>query len=154
MTDKGQDKTEDRKIDKGHARRKDHARNAVTLDKICKEITLQDKIFQRNWPIKYEHLTGEFFKKVLAEECRKEGLPADSFERKPSEDAIKRSPIPLKPSSTIPKTTSGMVGLRSFGPEYSLEFTGRWYISPKWTIEPPEEPGEFRVRQQRFIFLG
>nr|XP_012144109.1 PREDICTED: uncharacterized protein LOC105662911 [Megachile rotundata] len=114
---------------------------------------LREKIFRRDWPRKYEHLTGEFFKKVLAEECRKEGLPVDTFERKPPEDAIKRSPIPLEPSPVIPRTTSGMVGLRS-RTKCNLEFTGRWYVSPKWTIEPPVEPGEFRVTQQRFIFLG
>ncbi|XP_076281694.1 uncharacterized protein LOC143209647 [Lasioglossum baleicum] len=154
MADKGQDKAEDRKIEKGHARRRDHAKNAVIFDKIWKEVTLQDEIFRRTWPMKYEHLTGKFFKKVLAEECRKKGLPADTFERKPPEDAIKRSPIPLKPSPAIPRTTSGMVGLRSLGSEYNLEFTGRWYISPRWTIEPPMESGEFRVTQQNFIFLG
>ncbi|XP_031830874.1 uncharacterized protein LOC116426282 [Nomia melanderi] len=150
MADKVQDKIEDWKISK----RRDHARNPVTFDKICKEVNLQDKMFRRNWPEKYEQLTGEFFKKVLAEECRKKGLPAETFERKPPEDAIKRSPIPLKPSPAIPRTTSGMVGLRSTRPEYNLEFTGRWYISPRWTIEPPVEPHEFRVTQQRFIFLG
>ncbi|XP_053978273.1 uncharacterized protein C20orf85-like [Hylaeus anthracinus] len=154
MADDTQDKTEGRQIEKGSTKRGDHSKNPVISDRICKEVILRDKKFRRDWPRKYGHLTNEFFKRVLAEECRKKGLPADSFERKPPEDAIKRSPIPLKPSPSIPRTTSGMVGFRSSHPEYNLEFTGRWYISPKWTIEPPIEPGEFRVTQQRFIFLG
>ncbi|XP_016769938.1 uncharacterized protein LOC107965072 isoform X2 [Apis mellifera] len=102
-----------------------------------KEIILREKLFRRNWSRKYEHLMGGFFKKVLVEECRKKGFPADTFEHKPPEDAIKRSPILLKPSPSIPRTTSG-----------------RWYISPKHTIEPSMKPGEFRIVQQKFIFLG
>ncbi|XP_076247439.1 uncharacterized protein LOC143187233 [Calliopsis andreniformis] len=145
------DTQEGRKIEKVSTKQ---ARNPVTFDNICKEVILRDKIFRREWPRKYEHLSGEFFKKVLAEECRKKGFPADTFERRPPEDAIKRSPIPLKPTPFIPRTTSGTVGLRSSRPECNLEFTGRWYVSPKWTIEPPLEPGEFRIEQQRFIFLG
>ncbi|XP_029047686.2 uncharacterized protein LOC114878261 [Osmia bicornis bicornis] len=152
--DDAQFKAEGKKIEKISGKRGEHAKNPVTFDSICKEVMLREKIFRRGWSKKYKHMTGEFFKKVLAEECRKEGLPADTFERKPPEDAIMRSPIPLKPSPFIPRTTSGMVGLRSSRPEYNLEFTGRWYISPKWTIEPPMESDEFRVTQQRFIFLG
>ncbi|XP_017766167.1 PREDICTED: uncharacterized protein C20orf85 homolog [Eufriesea mexicana] len=148
MTDELQCKTEDRKTGKMNAK------NPVTSDSICKEVILRDKLFRRNWSRKYAHLTGEFFKKVLTEECRKEGFPADTFEHKPPEDAIKRSPILLKPSPSIPRTTSGMVGFRSSRPEYDLEFTGRWYVSPKLTTEPPMGPGKFRVAQQRFIFLG
>ncbi|XP_050597374.1 uncharacterized protein LOC126925645 isoform X1 [Bombus affinis] len=147
MTDESQDKVDGRT-------EKSKGRNPVNFDSICKEIMLRDKLSRRNWSRKYEHLSAEFFKKVLAEECRKEGFPADTFQHKPPEDAIKRSPILLKPSPSIPRTASGMVGLRSSRPEYNLEFTGHWYISPKRTIEPPIEPGEFRVMQQRFIFLG
>ncbi|XP_031370435.1 uncharacterized protein LOC102678951 [Apis dorsata] len=112
-------------------------KNPVIFDNICKEVILRDKLFRRNWSRKYEHLMGGFFKKVLIEECRKKGFPADTFEHKPPEDTIKRSPILLKPSPSIPRTTSG-----------------RWYTSPKHTIEPPMKPGEFRVAQQKFIFLG
>ncbi|XP_076752932.1 ciliary microtubule inner protein 1 isoform X2 [Xylocopa sonorina] len=148
MADESQDKREGGKLERTNAK------NPVVFDNICKEVMLRDKLFRRDWPRKYGHLTGEFFKKVLAEECRKEGFPADTFERKPPEDAIKRSPIPLKPSPFIPRTTSGMVGLRSSRPEYNLEFTGSWFISPKRTVEPPLEPGEFRVIHQRFISLG
>ncbi|PBC28801.1 uncharacterized protein LOC107998295 [Apis cerana] len=129
-------------------------KNPVIFDSICKEVILREKLFRRNWSRKYEHLMGGFFKKVLIEECRKKGFPADTFEHKPPEDAIKRSPILLKPSPSIPRTTSGMIGLRSSHPEYNLEFTGRWYISPKHTIEPSMKPGEFRIVQQKFIFLG
>ncbi|XP_043793485.1 uncharacterized protein LOC122715394 [Apis laboriosa] len=129
-------------------------KNPVIFDNICKEVILRDKLFRRNWSRKYEHLMGGFFKKVLIEECRKKGFPADTFEHKPPEDTIKRSPILLKPSPSIPRTTSGMIGLRSSHPEYNLEFTGRWYTSPKHTIEPPMKPGEFCVAQQKFIFLG
>ncbi|KZC09522.1 hypothetical protein WN55_00194 [Dufourea novaeangliae] len=154
MADEPQDKAEGRKIEKGYGKHGDDMKNLVTFDKICKEVILQDKIFRRDWPRKYEHLTGDSFKKVLDEESRKKGLPADTFERKPPEDTIKRSPIPLKPSPAIPRTTSGIVGLRSSRPEYNLEFTGRWYVSPRWTIEPAVELDEFRVTQQRFIFLG
>ncbi|XP_043512546.1 uncharacterized protein LOC122530007 isoform X2 [Frieseomelitta varia] len=130
MTDESQGKIENRS---GKTNEKD----PVTLDSICKEVILRDELFRRNWSRKYEQLSGDFFKKVLAEECKKEGFPADTFQYKPPDDAIKRSPILLKPSPSIPRTTSG-----------------RWYISPKQTIEPPVEPDEFRVRQQRFIFLG
>ncbi|XP_068967462.1 uncharacterized protein [Bombus flavifrons] len=130
MTEESQDKVDGRT-------EKSKGRNPVNFDSICKEIMLRDKLSRRNWSRKYEHLSGEFFKKVLAEECRKEGFPADTFQHKPPEDAIKRSPILLKPSPSIPRTASG-----------------HWYISPKRTIEPPIEPGEFRVMQQRFIFLG
>ncbi|XP_043512544.1 uncharacterized protein LOC122530007 isoform X1 [Frieseomelitta varia] len=147
MTDESQGKIENRS---GKTNEKD----PVTLDSICKEVILRDELFRRNWSRKYEQLSGDFFKKVLAEECKKEGFPADTFQYKPPDDAIKRSPILLKPSPSIPRTTSGMIGLRSSHPQYNLEFTGRWYISPKQTIEPPVEPDEFRVRQQRFIFLG
>ncbi|XP_076181054.1 uncharacterized protein LOC143153566 [Ptiloglossa arizonensis] len=154
MADETQDKTEGRKIEKGYTKRGNHAIDPVTSDRICKEVIQREKMCQRDWPRKYEHLGGEFFKKVLTEECRKKGLPADTSERKPPEDVIKRSPILLKPSPAIPRTTSGMVGLRSSRSEYNLEFTGPWYMSPKWTIEPPMAPGEFRVDQQRFIFLG
>ncbi|XP_076684936.1 ciliary microtubule inner protein 1 [Andrena cerasifolii] len=145
---------EARKSEKSSVKRGEHPMNPVTFDSICKEVILRDKVCRRRWPRKYEHLTGELFKKVLAEECRKEGLPADTFERRPAEDAIKRSPIPLKQSPSVPRTTSGMVGLRSSRPEHNLEFTGRWYISPKRTLEPPVGAGEFRVTQQRFIYLG
>ncbi|CAK9816735.1 hypothetical protein ANTPLA_LOCUS9086 [Anthophora plagiata] len=148
MIDKLQDKAENRKLGETDAKKPEN------FDSICKEVILREKLFRRNWSRKYEHLTGEFFKKVLTEECRKKGFPADTFEHKPPEDAIKRSPIPLKPSPSIPRTTSGMVGLRSSRPEYNLEFTGCWYISPKRTIEMPVEPGEFRLTQQRFIILG
>jgi len=91
---------------------------------------------------------------VLAEECKRVGFPVDTFERDPLEDAIKRSPIPLKPSPAFPKTTFAEIGHRSSRAEYSLEFVGRLYISPKWTIEPPTDSSELRVTQQRFIFLG
>ncbi|XP_043260484.1 uncharacterized protein C20orf85 homolog [Colletes gigas] len=154
MANEAQDKTEGRKVEKTCTKREDLGKDPVTFDRICKEVILRDKKCRRDWPKKYGHLNGEFFKKVLAEECRKKGLPVDTFERKPPEDAIKRSPILLRPSPSIPRTTSGLVGFRSSRPEYNLEFTGRWYISPKWTIEPPIEPGEFRVAQQTLIFLG
>ncbi|KOC61739.1 hypothetical protein WH47_02996 [Habropoda laboriosa] len=131
MIDKHQDNAENRKIEKTNAK------DLENFDGICKEVMLREKLFRRNWSRKYEHLTGEFLKKVLTEECRKKGFPADTFEHKPPEDAIKRSPIPLKPSPSIPRTTSGC-----------------WYISPKRTIEMPVEPDEFRITQQRFIFLG
>ncbi|XP_071572783.1 uncharacterized protein [Temnothorax nylanderi] len=91
---------------------------------------------------------------VLAEECRKAGLPANTFERDPPEDAAEHSPIPLKASPTFPRTTSAQIGHRSSRMEYSLEFVGRLYISPRWTIDPPVETAELRATQQKFIFLG
>ncbi|XP_020286440.1 uncharacterized protein LOC109856033 [Pseudomyrmex gracilis] len=91
---------------------------------------------------------------VLAEECRKAGLPVDTFERDLPEDAAERSPIPLKPSPTFPRTTSAEIGHRSSRAEYSLEFAGRLYVSPKWTIEPPTDTPELRATQQKFLFLG
>ncbi|XP_024866989.1 uncharacterized protein LOC112451565 [Temnothorax curvispinosus] len=109
---------------------------------------------RRLWPQKYEHLTGQFFSQVLAEECRKAGLPANTFERDPPEDAAEHSPIPLKASPTFPRTTSAQIGHRSSRTEYSLEFVGRLYISPRWTIDPPVETAELRATQQKFIFLG
>ncbi|XP_026670601.1 uncharacterized protein LOC108626323 [Ceratina calcarata] len=148
MTDELQEKVEGRRSDRSNEK------NPITFDSICKEVILRDKLFRRKWPKRYGHLTGEFFKEVLVEECRKAGFPVDTFEPKPPEDTIKRSPIPLKPSPAIPRTTSGTVGLRSSRPECNLEFTGLWYVSPKHTIEPPLEPGEFRVTRQRFIYLG
>jgi len=91
---------------------------------------------------------------VLAEECRKARLPANTFERDPPEDAAERSPIPLKASPAFPRTTSAEIGHRSSRRDYNLEFTGRLYISPKWTIDPPADTPELRATQQKFIFLG
>jgi len=91
---------------------------------------------------------------VLAEKCRKAGLPANAFERDPPEDVAERSPIPLKASPAFPRTTSAQIGHRSSRTEYSLEFMGRLYISPKWTIDPPADIPELRTIQQKFIFLG
>lgn len=89
------------------------------------------------------------------EECRKAGLPLDTFERDPPEDAVERSPIPLKASPAVPKTTSAIIGHRSSRAEYSLEFAGRLYVSPKWTIEPPTTNNlVLHATQQKFIFLG
>lgn len=91
---------------------------------------------------------------MLAEECRKAGLPANTFERDPPEDAAERSPIPLKASPAFPKTTSAEIGRRSSRTEYNLEFAGRLYISPKWTVDPPADTTELRAARQKFIFLG
>ncbi|XP_011161723.1 uncharacterized protein LOC105197173 isoform X1 [Solenopsis invicta] len=91
---------------------------------------------------------------VLAEECRKAGLPANTFERDPPEDAAERSPIPLKASPAFPRTTSAEIGHRSSRAEYNLEFAGRLYVSPRWTIDPPPDTPELRAVQQKFIFLG
>lgn len=78
----------------------------------------------------------------------------DTFERDPPKDATERSPIPLKPSPAFPKTTFAEIGHRSSRAEYNLEFVGRLYSSPKWTIEPSTHSPELRVTQQKFIFLG
>ncbi|KYN00951.1 hypothetical protein ALC62_08177 [Cyphomyrmex costatus] len=91
---------------------------------------------------------------VLAEECRKAGLPANTFERDPPEDVAERSPIPLKASPAFPRTTSAQIGHRSSHTEYSLEFMGRLYVSPKWTIDSLTDAPELRTMQQKFIFLG
>ncbi|KAM0728385.1 hypothetical protein ACS0PU_005167 [Formica fusca] len=131
-------------------------RNEVIADNIRKETNFLESVSRRLWPQKYEHLTGQFFSEVLAEECRKAGLPVNTFEHDPPEDdAIERSPIPLKASPAFPRTTSAEIGHRSSRAEYNLEFVGRLFISPKWTIEPPiMDTDEFRVTQQKFIFLG
>ncbi|CAL1676212.1 unnamed protein product [Lasius platythorax] len=135
-------------------KRGDLFRNEVAADNIRKETNFLESVSQRLWPQKYEHLSGQFFNEVLAEECRKAGLPVNTFERDPPEDAIERSPIPLKASPAFPRTSSAQIGHRSSRAEYSLEFAGRLFISPKWTIEPPTDAVELRVTQQRFIFLG
>ncbi|XP_033220269.1 uncharacterized protein LOC117174921 [Belonocnema kinseyi] len=126
----------------------------ITADNIRKEVINREKKLEKDWPERYKYLTGEYFKQVLAEECRKAGLPMDSFQRKNSEDPLKKSPIPLKSSPPIPKTSSAIIGWRSSLSENNLEFLGPFYVSPKTTIEPPLEPGEFRVQKQWFIFLG
>ncbi|KAL0124625.1 hypothetical protein PUN28_006464 [Cardiocondyla obscurior] len=130
-------------------------KSKVVADNIRKETNFRERLSQWSWPQKYEHLTGQFFNQVLAEECRKAGLPAGTFERDLPEDAAaERSPISLKASPAFPRTTSGEIGHRSSRAEHSLEFTGRLYISPKWTIDPPVNNAEFRVTKQKFIFLG
>lgn len=90
------------------------------------------------------------------EECRKAGLPLGTFERDPPEDAVERSPIPLKASPVVPRTSSATIGHRSSRPEYNLEFAGPLYVSPRCTIEPPMDNPELQraMQQQKFIFLG
>ncbi|XP_018053263.1 PREDICTED: uncharacterized protein LOC108690470 [Atta colombica] len=135
-------------------KRGDVLKNEVAADNIRKETNFLESLSRCSWPQKYEHLTGQFFNQVLAEKCRKAGLPANAFERDPPEDVAERSPIPLKASPAFPRTTSAQIGHRSSRTEYSLEFMGRFYISPKWTIDPPADTPELRTIQQKFIFLG
>ncbi|XP_032681880.1 uncharacterized protein LOC116849131 [Odontomachus brunneus] len=131
-------------------------KNEVLADNIRKETNLHEKISQRLWPRKYEHLTGQFFNEVLMEECRKAGLPLGTFKRDPPEDAVERSPIPLKASPAVPSTSSAAIGHRSSRVEHNLEFMGRLYVSPRHTIEPPMDDPELQcaMQQQKYIFLG
>ncbi|XP_011882517.1 PREDICTED: uncharacterized protein LOC105570146 [Vollenhovia emeryi] len=135
-------------------KRGDVFKNEVAADNIRKETNLLESLSRWSWPQRYEHLTGRFFSQVLAEECRKAGLPANTFERDPPEDAAERSPIPLKASPAFPRTTSAQIGHRSSRAEHSLEFAGRLYVSPRWTIDPPADATQLRATQQKFIFLG
>ncbi|XP_014474528.1 PREDICTED: uncharacterized protein LOC106744358 [Dinoponera quadriceps] len=131
-------------------------KNEVVADNIRKETNLREKTSQRSWSRKYGHLTGKFSNEVLMEECRKAALPLGTFKRDPPEDAVERSPIPLKASPAVPKTSSAAIGHRSSRAEHSLEFTGRLYVSPRWTIEPSTDNPELQgaMQQQKFIFLG
>lgn len=120
-----------------------------------KEINGCERKLKKTWSEKYHYLTGEYFRKVLAEECVKADIPEDTFERKSTKNPVEKSPIPLKPSRMpIPTTSSAIVGWRSSRREYDLEFVGPLYVSRKHTIDPPVMTGEFRVTRQKFIFLG
>ncbi|XP_051163808.1 uncharacterized protein LOC127283160 [Leptopilina boulardi] len=126
----------------------------VTLDNIRKEVINREKKTQEDWLKKYNYLSGEYFKQVLVEECKKAGLPCNTFERKISANFMKKSPISLQSSAPIPKTSSAVIGWRSSISENNLEFLGPFYVSPITTIEPPLKSDEFRVVKQRFIILG
>ncbi|XP_011152950.2 uncharacterized protein LOC105191329 [Harpegnathos saltator] len=131
-------------------------KNEVVADNIRRETNLREKASQRSWSRRYQHLSGKFFHEVLMEECRKAGLPPSTFERDPPEDAVERSPIPLKASPAAPRTSSAAIGHRSSRAEHNLEFAGRLYVSPRCTIEPAADEPELHraMQQQRFIFLG
>ncbi|KAL6267519.1 hypothetical protein P5V15_000593 [Pogonomyrmex californicus] len=152
MSEEKQDKESKKVVERVIPTKRDVFKNEVAADNIRKEMNFLENLSRRTWPQRYEHLTGQFFSQVLAEECRKAGLPVNTFER--PEDAAERSPIPLKASPAFPRTTSAQIGHRSSSAEYSLEFAGRLYISPKWTIEPPTDTPELRPTEQKFIFLG
>ncbi|XP_025270834.1 uncharacterized protein LOC112639872 [Camponotus floridanus] len=154
MSVEKKDKESKKVIERVISKRNHLFRNEVAADNIRKEVNFLESVSRRLWSQKYGHLTGQFFNEVLAEECRNAGLPVNTFERDAPEDAIERSPIPLKASPPFPRTTSAEIGHRSSRKENSLEFAGRLFISPKWTIEPPTDTVESRVTQQRFIFLG
>ncbi|XP_043504587.1 uncharacterized protein C20orf85 homolog [Polistes fuscatus] len=154
MAEKNQDYKESKKIDRTfHVKRYYSMKDPVTSDKISKEVIKAERETERKWLARYECLSSEYFQKVLAEECRKAALPADTFKRKPPEDPTKCSPIPLKPSPAVPRTASAMVGWRSSRMEYNLEFIGPMYISPKWTIRSYTEIENY-LTQQKFICLG
>lgn len=105
--------------------------------------------------MRFGHLSSENIKKVLKNECENIGINIDNFEDKKKEIIVKNeSPILIKPSPIIPRTSAALVGWRSSLIDCSLECFGRLYVSPTGTIEPPRRPGEFRVDNQKFIFLG
>ncbi|XP_047361303.1 uncharacterized protein C20orf85 homolog [Vespa velutina] len=152
--EKNQDYKESKKVDRTLGiKRYNNIKNPVIFDRISKEVIKAEREAERKWLARYECLSREYFQKVLAEECRKAALPADTFKRKPPEDPTKCSPIPLKPSPTVPRTASAMVGWRSSRMEYNLEFTGPIYISPKLTVRSSTDIENY-LAQQRFIFLG
>ncbi|XP_043284727.1 uncharacterized protein [Venturia canescens] len=139
----------------GQAKHVDFAKGLVTLDNIRKEINTRERKLEKIRADKYDYLRGDFIKKILAEECAIAGIPVDTFEAKPPVNLDTLSPIPLKASPMpVPKTSSAIVGWRSSRREHNLEFVGPFYVAPKHTIEPPMIPGEFRVTNQKFIFLG
>ncbi|KAH0946340.1 hypothetical protein HN011_005667 [Eciton burchellii] len=139
------------------ARRGGVFKNEVTADNIRKETNYLESSSRRMWLEKYEYLTGRFFNEVLAEECRETGFPVNTFARQDSTDdpPVVHSPIPLRPSPPVPRTTSAQIGHRSSRPEHNLEFTGRLYVSPKSTMKLPAVTAKLPCEmQQRFIFLG
>ncbi|KAK2586926.1 hypothetical protein KPH14_009856 [Odynerus spinipes] len=149
-----QNSKEKKKVERTvYLKRSEVIKDPVMFDNISKEAMKTELKTRKKWSRRYECLSGEYFEKVLTEECRKAGLPADTFKRKPPEDPTKCSPIPLKPSPAIPRTASAIIGWRSSRMEYNLEFTGPMYISPKWTVRSSAEIENFPAHQ-RFIFLG
>ncbi|XP_012274556.1 uncharacterized protein LOC105696563 [Orussus abietinus] len=124
------------------------------LDNIRKEVNRLEWKAAIGWNQEYGHLSGKVFQKVLAEECAKAGLPVDTFAPHLPKDPVKKSPIIIKESPPFPTTSSSDVGWRSAWKDRWLEFAGPMYVSPRHTIEPPLESGEFRVTQQKFISLG
>ncbi|XP_043480561.1 uncharacterized protein LOC122510169, partial [Leptopilina heterotoma] len=120
-----------------------------------KEVINREKKTQEDWMKKYNYLTGEYFKQVLVEECKKAGLPFNTFEgKKLSNSMMEKIPFSLKASSAIPKTSSALIGWRSSILENNLEYVGPFYVSPLTTLEPPLESDGFQIKKQRFIILG
>ncbi|XP_066583822.1 uncharacterized protein [Prorops nasuta] len=152
MTEEKQEK-KDKKVEQiFYNKRCRFEKNPVNIDNICKEVNVRERNICYNWFRKYNCLTRNFLDMVLKEECKKAGLPTDTFNRQ-KETAITRA-FTFGSVSPIPKTSSAMIGWRSSRAECNLEFTGKLCISLKNNIEPPIKPGEFRVTNQKFIFLG
>ncbi|KAG7200413.1 hypothetical protein KM043_017866 [Ampulex compressa] len=154
MAEEVQEKKEGKTPEIIHLKRNETVKNPATFDNICKEVIFRNRVLRCKWPEKYQHLTGEFFSSMLDEEWEKTKLPRDTVKHVSRPNGITNSPISLKPSPSIPKTTYGEIGFRSSRPEYNLEFTGRMYSSPKWTIEPVDDCNTCNLSKQRFIFLG
>ncbi|XP_069684467.1 ciliary microtubule inner protein 1-like [Periplaneta americana] len=121
--------------------------NVVKYDGRLKEVIRLEKLTRKQWEKKWGFSRN--LMKIYHDAIEAEGLELEKKSSRPW--LVAKTDMKVPPSPSVPQTSSGFVGWRSSVSECALEKVGPLYVSPKLTIEPPEDG---QSCSQRNIFVG